>query len=118
MIFEQNWQGYAITDGKYSDGFNVTVPGYIQKDYGIHMGWGDVNWMDNCCKYIDTEDWYWSYKTNICYQKNDRQTFADFLYNNTRLEKGPTAKDKYGYLEKENGVYYFKLNLKIGLVKR
>ena len=54
----------------------------------------------------------------ICYQKADRQTFADFLYNNTRLEKGPTAKDKYGYLEKENGLYYFKLNLKIGLVKR
>ena len=54
----------------------------------------------------------------LCYQKADRQTFADFLYNNTRLEKGPTAKDKYGYLERENGVYYFKLNLKIGLVKR
>ena len=54
----------------------------------------------------------------VCYQKADRQTFADFLYNNTRLEKGPTAKDKYGYLEKENGVQYFKLNLKIGLAKR
>lgn len=54
----------------------------------------------------------------LCYQKSERQTFADFLYYNTRLEKGPTAKDKYGYLEKENGVYYFKLNLKIGLVKR
>ena len=54
----------------------------------------------------------------VCYQKADRQTFADFLYHNTRLEKGPTAKDKYGYLEKENGVYYFKLNLKIGLMKR
>ena len=54
----------------------------------------------------------------IGYQKADRDTFADFLYNNTRLEKGPTAKDKYGYLEKENGVYYFKLNLKIGLLKR
>ena len=54
----------------------------------------------------------------VCYQKADRQAFADFLYNNTRLEKGPTEKDKYGYLEKENGVYYFKLNLKIGLVKR
>ena len=53
-----------------------------------------------------------------CYQKAERQTFADFLYYNTRLEKGSTAKDKYGYLEKENGVYYFKLNLKIGLVKR
>jgi type II restriction enzyme len=54
----------------------------------------------------------------VCYQKSDRQAFADFLYNNTRLEKGPTEKDKYGYLEKENGVHYFKLNLKIGLVKR
>ena len=28
------------------------------------------------------------------------------------------AKDKYGYLERENGVYYFKLNLKIELLKR
>ena len=54
----------------------------------------------------------------LCYQKADRDTFADFLYYNTRLEKGPTAKDKYGYLERENGVYYFKLNLKIGLLKR
>ena len=54
----------------------------------------------------------------ICYQKAYRQTFADFLYQNTRFEKGPTAKDKYGYLERENGVYYFKLNLKIGLSKR
>ena len=54
----------------------------------------------------------------LCYQKAERQTFADFLYYNTRLEKGSTAKDKYGYLEKENGVYYFKLNLKIGLMKR
>ena len=54
----------------------------------------------------------------ICYQKSDRDTFADFLYNNTRLEKGSTNKDKYGYLERENGVYYFKLNLKIGLMKR
>ena len=54
----------------------------------------------------------------IGYQKVDRDTFAEYLYQHTRLEKGPTAKDKYGYLEKENGVYYFKLNLKIGLLKR
>lgn len=54
----------------------------------------------------------------IAYQKADRDTFAEYLYQHTRLEKGPTAKDKYGYLEKENGVYYFKLNLKIGLLKR
>lgn len=54
----------------------------------------------------------------ICYQKADRDTFADFLYHNTRFEKGSTNKDKYGYLERENGVYYFKLNVKIGLLKR
>ena len=29
-----------------------------------------------------------------------------------------TEKDKYGFLERENGVYYLKLNLKIGLLKR
>lgn len=54
----------------------------------------------------------------LCYQNSDRQTFADFLFANTRFEKSSTEKDKYGYLERENGVYYFKLNLKIGLLKR
>ncbi len=54
----------------------------------------------------------------LCYQRANRQVFADFLFYNSRLEKGSTEKDKYGYLERENGVYYFKLNLKIGLLKR
>lgn len=54
----------------------------------------------------------------LCLNKWNRQHWADYLYHNTRLLKGSTEKDKYGYLEKENGVYYFKLNLKIGLVKR
>lgn len=54
----------------------------------------------------------------LCYHKSERRTFADFLYLNTRLEKGPVDKDKYGFLEKENGVYYFKLNVKIGLTKK
>ena len=54
----------------------------------------------------------------LCYHKSDRQTFADFLYRNTRFEKGSVDKDKYGFLERENGVYYFKLNVKIGLLKR
>lgn len=54
----------------------------------------------------------------LCYQRAFRQVFADFLYQNSRLEKGSTEKDKYGYLERENNVYYFKLNLKIGLLKR
>lgn len=54
----------------------------------------------------------------LCYHKSDRQAFADFLYRNTRFEKGSVDKDKYGFLERENGVYYFKLNVKIGLLKR
>ena len=53
-----------------------------------------------------------------CYHKADRETFADFLFSNTRFLKGALEKDKYGYLERENGAYYFKLNAKIGFVKR
>lgn len=47
-----------------------------------------------------------------------RKQFADFLFYHTRLEKGSVEKYKYGYLERENGKYYFKLNLKISLLKR
>lgn len=54
----------------------------------------------------------------LCYHKSERTVFADFLYQNTRLEKGSIDKDKYGFLEKENGVYYFKLNVKVGLTKK
>lgn len=54
----------------------------------------------------------------LCYHKADRQVFEDFLFNHTRLEKGALEKDKYGYLERENNLYYFKLNLKVGFVKR
>lgn len=54
----------------------------------------------------------------LCYHQSCPQDFADFLYLNTRLEKGALEKDKYGFLERENGVWYFKLNVKIGLVKR
>lgn len=54
----------------------------------------------------------------LCYHKSEKQVMEDFLFLNTRLEKGSLDKDKYGFLEKENGVYYFKLNAKIGLIKR
>lgn len=53
-----------------------------------------------------------------CYHKADKEEFENFLFNNTRFEKGPTEKDKYGFLERENGVWYFKLNAKIGFTKR
>ncbi|MCD8183600.1 MAG: HpaII family restriction endonuclease [Bacteroides sp.] len=54
----------------------------------------------------------------LCYHQSERQAFADFLYLNSRFEKSSVDKDKYGFLERENGVYYFKLNVKIGLIKR
>lgn len=54
----------------------------------------------------------------LCYHQSERRTFADFLFLNTRFEKSSVDKDKYGFLERENGVYYFKLNVKIGLIKR
>ncbi len=54
----------------------------------------------------------------LCYHKFAKKTFEDFLFYNTRFEKGAVEKDKYGFLERENGVYYFKLNAKIGLSKR
>ena len=54
----------------------------------------------------------------MLYHHSEPDNFAAFLYANSRLEKGPLDKDRYGYLERENGTYYFKLNAKIGLTKR
>ncbi len=54
----------------------------------------------------------------LCYHKSQPEVFADFLYLNSRFEKGSVGKDKYGFLEKENGTYYFKLNVKLGLTKK
>lgn len=53
----------------------------------------------------------------IGYHKNNQDVFEDFLYLNTRFVKGSVDKDKYGFIERENGVHYFKLNAKISLVK-
>lgn len=54
----------------------------------------------------------------LCYHKSDKENFENFLFYNTKFERGALEKDKYGYLERENGLYYFKLNAKIGFVKR
>lgn len=54
----------------------------------------------------------------MCYHKSERKIMEEFLFQNTRLEKGSLDKDKYGFLERENGKYYFKLNAKIGFIKR
>ena len=54
----------------------------------------------------------------LCYYKNERQIFADYLYNNTRFLKEKKKKDHYGYLERENGLYYLRLNVKVGLIRK
>lgn len=54
----------------------------------------------------------------VAFSAVERMQLADFLFHNSRLERGSMEKDKYGMLERENNVYYFKLNLKIGLTKR
>lgn len=54
----------------------------------------------------------------LLYTRADEQTFGNYLFTHTRLEKSLPDDSKYGYLERENGAYYLKLNLKIGLVKR
>lgn len=56
--------------------------------------------------------------TPVLFDTTDRETLVQFLLSNTRLLRGCMEKDKYGMLERENNVYYFKLNLKIGLTKR
>lgn len=54
----------------------------------------------------------------VCYHSSRRDVFENFLINNTRLDKGSLEKDKYGFLERENGKYYLKLNVKVSLTKR
>ena len=71
MVFQQLWTGAAVVDGVYGEAFPATVPGNIQNDYAQANGWGDLNYMDNCEKYLDIEDWYWSYKTDIAVNQQD-----------------------------------------------
>lgn len=47
--------------------------------------------------------------------RSDEQTFSDYLLSHARLSKTLPEEDKYGYLERENGAYYLKLNLRITL---
>ena len=54
----------------------------------------------------------------LCYSVNDRAVFENFLLNNTRLVHGNVERDHYGYLERENGQWYFRLNAKVALTKK
>lgn len=54
----------------------------------------------------------------VLFTRQREQDFADYLLSHARLELASPQEAHYGFLERENGAYYFKLNLKIGLAKR
>lgn len=54
----------------------------------------------------------------VVYTRAERDVFSDFLFHNTCLKKGSPVKDKFGFFERENRAVYFKLNLKVGFIKK
>ena len=68
MKFNQKWQARAIRPDGPSEWFTAEVPGNVQYDYGVFMGWGDINIGENVVKFRRTEDWYWEYRTTLDYK--------------------------------------------------
>ena len=58
--------------------FAASVPGNIQRDYALFQGWGDVNYGDNCKKYLEIEDSAWFYHTtfDLTVQEGQHAFFA------------------------------------------
>ncbi len=85
MKFYQKWVGAIIENGEEGDSFPVSVPGNIQLDYAKAMGWGDVNYMDNCTKFEELEDFYWIYRCKFsCEKKEGERVF--FVTNGIEYE--------------------------------
>lgn len=53
----------------------------------------------------------------VCYHVYNADAFRTYLFNNTRLETPSTSRHKFGFLYKENGEVYIKLNLQIRFIK-
>jgi len=73
MKFLQEWTGRhfdneGIENYEY---FNATVPGNIQCDYLKFIGETDPMYADNLEKMEQTEDWYWEYRTELSFEKED-----------------------------------------------
>lgn len=49
----------------------------------------------------------------LCYHIYNRNEFEDYLFTNTKLETASSTRHEFGKIYKENGQYYFKLNLQI-----
>jgi hypothetical protein len=49
----------------------------------------------------------------VCYHIYNRNEFQNYLLNNTRLEQASTSRYNFGYLYRENGRTFLKLNLQV-----
>jgi type II restriction enzyme len=49
----------------------------------------------------------------LCYHFYKRNLFEDYLFANTKLETASSTRHKFGKIYKENGKFFFKLNLQI-----
>jgi len=67
MKFHQTWQARAIREDGASEWFPAQVPGNVQHDYGVMMGWGDISVGENVTKFRQTEGYTWEYKTTLTY---------------------------------------------------
>jgi len=67
MRYEQKWQARAIRPDGPSDWFDAKVPGNVQYDYGVYMGWGDINYAENVTRFRETEGYTWEYRTVLDY---------------------------------------------------
>ena len=77
MKFYQTWQGRSCTPERDA-WFPATVPGNIQKDYGVANGFADVQFADNYKQYLPLEDDHWEYRTTLRYnaQSGERVFFV------------------------------------------
>jgi hypothetical protein len=48
-----------------------------------------------------------------CFSVLEKQTLAEYLFNNTRFDTPSTSRHDYGYAYKENNRYFIKLNIQI-----
>lgn len=53
----------------------------------------------------------------LCYHLFNRNEFENYLLKNTRFETASTSRNDFGYIYKENGEYYIKLNLQVRFIK-
>lgn len=118
MRFEQKWlAGRYDPAGKESYPlFPAEVPGNLQYDYCKFIGLDDLMFAQNSDRLIETEGWYWEYRTELEFETGEQVWFVaegidyifDILLNGemlhsqegmyTRVELDLTGKAKRGDL--------------------